>query len=81
MGKPSFQFVDAHNDYRQKHGAPPLTLSKDLCNSAQKWADHLLKVHQEDITVMTYYGYLMWHYLTCKSMRFLCILFLNAPLI
>uniref|UniRef100_A0A6Q2XHX4 SCP domain-containing protein n=1 Tax=Esox lucius TaxID=8010 RepID=A0A6Q2XHX4_ESOLU len=36
------QFVDAHNDYRQKHGAPPLTLSKDLCNSAQKWADHLL---------------------------------------
>ncbi|XP_034152939.1 uncharacterized protein LOC105021790 isoform X1 [Esox lucius] len=38
------QFVDAHNDYRQKHGAPPLTLSKDLCNSAQKWADHLLSL-------------------------------------
>ncbi|XP_034152943.1 repressed by EFG1 protein 1 isoform X2 [Esox lucius] len=36
------QFVDAHNDYRQKHGAPPLTLSSDLCISAQKWADHLL---------------------------------------
>uniref|UniRef100_A0A6Q2WZ70 SCP domain-containing protein n=1 Tax=Esox lucius TaxID=8010 RepID=A0A6Q2WZ70_ESOLU len=36
------QFVDAHNDYRQKHGAPPLSLSKDLCNSAQKWANHLL---------------------------------------
>ncbi|KAJ7988144.1 hypothetical protein DPEC_G00320570 [Dallia pectoralis] len=36
------QFVNAHNDYRQKHGAPPLTLSRDLCDSAQKWADLLL---------------------------------------
>uniref|UniRef100_A0AAZ3NZ36 GLI pathogenesis-related 2 n=1 Tax=Oncorhynchus tshawytscha TaxID=74940 RepID=A0AAZ3NZ36_ONCTS len=38
------QFVDAHNDYRRKHGAPPLALSRDLCNSAQKWADHLLSI-------------------------------------
>jgi uncharacterized protein YkwD len=38
------QFVDAHNDYRRKHGAPPLALSRDLCNSAQKWADHLLTI-------------------------------------
>ncbi|XP_071207332.1 GLI pathogenesis-related 2 isoform X1 [Salvelinus alpinus] len=38
------EFVDAHNDYRRKHGAPPLALSRDLCNSAQKWADHLLSI-------------------------------------
>ncbi|KAL0965122.1 hypothetical protein UPYG_G00277100 [Umbra pygmaea] len=38
------QFLNSHNDYRQKHGAPPLALSKDLCDSAQKWADHLLSI-------------------------------------
>ncbi|KAL0965121.1 hypothetical protein UPYG_G00277080 [Umbra pygmaea] len=38
------KFVNAHNDYRQKHGAPPLALSRDLCDSAQKWADHLLSI-------------------------------------
>ncbi|KAK6316362.1 hypothetical protein J4Q44_G00138860 [Coregonus suidteri] len=38
------EFVDAHNDYRKKHSAPPLALSRDLCNSAQKWADHLLSM-------------------------------------
>ncbi|XP_061071628.1 GLI pathogenesis-related 2 isoform X2 [Conger conger] len=38
------EFVDKHNAYRRKHGAPPLTLSRDLCRSAQAWADHLLSV-------------------------------------
>ncbi|KAM6986798.1 GLI pathogenesis-related 2 [Aplochiton taeniatus] len=38
------EFVDAHNKYRRTHGAPPLTLSRDLCSSAQKWADHLLSL-------------------------------------
>ncbi|XP_063065990.1 GLI pathogenesis-related 2 [Engraulis encrasicolus] len=36
------EFLDAHNSYRKQHGAPPLAISRDLCRSAQKWADHLL---------------------------------------
>jgi uncharacterized protein YkwD len=40
----SFQkeFLTTHNTYRQMHQSPPLTLSKDLNESAQSWADHLL---------------------------------------
>ncbi|XP_018084491.1 GLI pathogenesis-related 2 L homeolog isoform X2 [Xenopus laevis] len=37
-------FVAAHNSYRRKHGAPPLQLSRDLCRSAQQWANHLLSI-------------------------------------
>lgn len=37
-------FVSAHNSYRKKHGAPPLQLSRELCRSAQQWADHLLSI-------------------------------------
>uniref|UniRef100_A0AAY4EIA1 SCP domain-containing protein n=1 Tax=Denticeps clupeoides TaxID=299321 RepID=A0AAY4EIA1_9TELE len=36
------EFLDAHNTYRQKHGAPPLTMSRELSRSAQKWAEKLL---------------------------------------
>ncbi|KAJ8386717.1 hypothetical protein AAFF_G00166660 [Aldrovandia affinis] len=38
------EFVDTHNAYRRKHGAPPLALSRDLCRSAQSWADYLLSI-------------------------------------
>ncbi|KAJ8346421.1 hypothetical protein SKAU_G00278220 [Synaphobranchus kaupii] len=38
------EFVDTHNAYRRKHGAPPLRLSRDLCKSAQSWAEHLLSI-------------------------------------
>ncbi|XP_066569301.1 GLI pathogenesis-related 2 isoform X2 [Amia ocellicauda] len=38
------EFLDTHNTYRKKHGAPPLTLSRSLCQSAQSWADHLLSI-------------------------------------
>lgn len=30
-----------HNLFREKHGVPPLTLSNQLCNMAQFWANHL----------------------------------------
>ena len=33
--------LDGHNKYRALHGVPPLTLSAELCQVAQKWADHL----------------------------------------
>jgi len=35
------RFVDAHNGYRAKHCAPPLTWSKQLADVAQKWANTL----------------------------------------
>ena len=35
--------LNAHNKYRAMHGAPPLTLNKDLCTMSKKWADHLAK--------------------------------------
>ncbi|XP_075435366.1 Golgi-associated plant pathogenesis-related protein 1-like isoform X1 [Ascaphus truei] len=38
-------FLASHNTYRAKHKAPPLQLNRDICNSAQKWADHLLSIH------------------------------------
>ncbi|XP_062410611.1 GLI pathogenesis-related 2 [Sardina pilchardus] len=36
------EFLEAHNTYRQRHGASPLTLNKELSRSAQKWAEYLL---------------------------------------
>ncbi|KAG5895331.1 hypothetical protein JTB14_000601 [Gonioctena quinquepunctata] len=30
-----------HNVYRQRHAAPPLTMSSELCHLAQTWANHL----------------------------------------
>lgn len=35
------QFIDAHNRYRAKHCAPPLTWSKKLADVAQSWANTL----------------------------------------
>ncbi|XP_043914400.1 uncharacterized protein LOC122790830 [Protopterus annectens] len=54
------EFLDAHNAYRKQHGAPPLQLSKDLCKSSQKWADHLLAIRtlkhsQSDMGENLYY--------------------------
>ncbi|KAK4872975.1 hypothetical protein RN001_015004 [Aquatica leii] len=31
-------FLNAHNEYRQKHGVPPLTLDKKLCKYSEEWA-------------------------------------------
>ena len=33
--------LDAHNNYRAKHGVPPLMWSHDLAEGAQNWADQL----------------------------------------
>lgn len=37
------QYVTAHNTYRKKHCAPPLTWSPELAKTAQSWADQLKK--------------------------------------
>lgn len=36
------KFLDTHNDYRRKHGAPPMIYNSQLNGEAQKWADFLL---------------------------------------
>lgn len=33
----------AHNEYRRKHGVPPLELNKKLCKYAEEWAQTLAK--------------------------------------
>ena len=33
--------MEAHNKYRAKHGAPALTLNRELCDIAKKWAKRL----------------------------------------
>lgn len=35
--------LKAHNEYRRKHGVPPLKLDKEICKFSQQWADHLIK--------------------------------------
>jgi hypothetical protein len=42
-GSVADQFVEAHNRFRAKHCAPPLTWSKKLADVAQDWADELKK--------------------------------------
>jgi glioma pathogenesis-related protein 2 len=37
--------LNAHNEYRTKHGCPPLKLDEDLCKCAQDWADQLANKH------------------------------------
>lgn len=37
--------LDTHNKYRRLHGAPPLQLSRELSESGQKWANHLLSIN------------------------------------
>ncbi|KAK3593730.1 hypothetical protein CHS0354_013628 [Potamilus streckersoni] len=36
------EVVNAHNEYRFRHQAPPIKHAKDLSEYAQKWADHLV---------------------------------------
>ncbi|XP_056603219.1 uncharacterized protein glipr2 [Triplophysa dalaica] len=38
------EFLQTHNSYRKIHGAPPLTINRNLCGSSQKWAEHLLSI-------------------------------------
>lgn len=38
------EFLQTHNAYRKHHGAPPLTINKNLSRSAQKWAERLLSI-------------------------------------
>ncbi|CAD7088490.1 unnamed protein product [Hermetia illucens] len=35
-----------HNEYRARHGAPALTVSPELCEYAQQWANHLASTNE-----------------------------------
>lgn len=37
------EFLKAHNEYRRKHGVPPLEISKKLCKYAEEWAKTIAK--------------------------------------
>lgn len=37
------EFLNAHNEFRRKHGVPPLVLSKKLSKYAEEWAKTLTK--------------------------------------
>jgi len=37
--------LNAHNKYRKRHTVPPLELSKDLCDVAQEYANHLARTN------------------------------------
>ncbi|XP_026104089.1 uncharacterized protein LOC113075622 isoform X1 [Carassius auratus] len=56
------EFLQSHNAYRRQHGAPPLTINKNLCRSAQAWAEHLLSIRSlehsnKDYGENLYYAY------------------------
>ncbi|XP_078359740.1 uncharacterized protein LOC144644187 [Oculina patagonica] len=38
--------LDAHNEYRARHGVPALSWSADIAVNAQKWANHLAAIDQ-----------------------------------
>lgn len=35
--------LQAHNEFRKKHGVPPLRLSREMCRFSQEWANSLIK--------------------------------------
>lgn len=40
----SRDILKAHNNYRKKHGAPPLSWSAPAAKKAQQWANHLASI-------------------------------------
>ncbi|KAJ0181412.1 hypothetical protein K1T71_003497 [Dendrolimus kikuchii] len=50
------EFLRAHNEYRKKHGVPPLELSKKLCRYAEEWSKVLSKKGQTEHRDQNDYG-------------------------
>ncbi|KAJ6222673.1 hypothetical protein RDWZM_001218 [Blomia tropicalis] len=38
------EFLEKHNEYRERHRVPPLHMSRDLCEYAQEWANNLAQI-------------------------------------
>ncbi|KAF4524072.1 hypothetical protein B566_EDAN013020 [Ephemera danica] len=55
--------LEAHNELRKQHGAPPLELSRELCNYANEWAIHLSEINTLEHRTEGTYGenlYVKW---------------------
>lgn len=50
------EFLRAHNDFRKRHGVPPLDLSKKLCKYAEEWAKTLAKKGRTEHRDQNEYG-------------------------
>ncbi|CAG5036509.1 unnamed protein product [Parnassius apollo] len=50
------EFLRAHNEYRRRHGVPPLELNKKLCKYAEEWAKILAKNGQMEHRDQNEYG-------------------------
>ncbi|CAG5036512.1 unnamed protein product [Parnassius apollo] len=50
------EFLRAHNEYRRRHGVPPLELNKKLCKYAEEWAKKLAKNGQVEHRDQNEYG-------------------------
>lgn len=48
--------LKAHNDYRAKHGVPPLKLSQQLCQISRQWAENLATRNSVSHSGNTNYG-------------------------
>jgi len=48
--------LEAHNKYRKRHAVTPLELSKDLCDIAQEYVDHLAKTNSFEHSGDPVYG-------------------------
>lgn len=63
--------LKAHNEYRKKHGTPPLTLSPKLCIISQNWADHLFKNQLFEHSTIQEYGENIFNYTSTRTDRVL----------
>lgn len=55
--------LHAHNEYRSRHGSPPMRLNRQLCNFAAQWARHLLAMGRMQHRPHNRYGenlYMKW---------------------
>ncbi|KAJ2943965.1 hypothetical protein O0L34_g8287 [Tuta absoluta] len=48
--------LGAHNEYRRKHGVPPLELNKKLCKYSEEWAKTLVKKNKMEHRDQNDYG-------------------------
>lgn len=50
------EFLRAHNEYRKRHGVPPLELNKKLCKYAEEWSKALSKKGKTEHREQNDYG-------------------------
>ncbi|EDS26995.1 catrin [Culex quinquefasciatus] len=51
-----FECMCWHNEYRMRHGAPALSISAELCEMANQWANHLANTNELYYQIGSNYG-------------------------